>query len=80
MTEPEAIPPAWQRFDKTRMLGGFVQGFAQFPDSTVQPDFEVDEGFRRPEHAAKLVARNHVPRPGSAELEAPGMIDPGGGP
>ena len=55
----ESVAAPRQGFDEPRIVGGVVQRFAQLADGAVQPDLEVDERVRGPEHASELVARDH---------------------
>ena len=59
----EAVSAATSGGDEARILRVVRQGLAQLVDGSVQAGVEVDEGVRRPEALAKLVARNHFSGP-----------------
>ncbi len=65
----EAIPASRERLDKSRVVGGVSQRFAQLINRRVQAVVEVNEGISGPVLIAQLFASDYFPGPLQQERE-----------
>ncbi len=59
----EAISASRQRLDKSGVIGGISQRFAQLVDRRVQTVVEIDEGIGGPVLITQFFASDHFARP-----------------
>jgi hypothetical protein len=55
----ETVSAPRKRFDKSRVVGGVVEGNAEFADSGIEAFVEADVGVGRPEARLQLLTRDY---------------------